>query len=271
MLAFALTGPQILGLSVIAALVTVVGNLVAIWLKEFVFVRSFEQWKERRTLLSVYRRYRDPLLLAAEELHSRVAEISEQYPAAYLQSSVLDQHPKQLAANSADDPYYQRYRLTSTVFRLCAFLGWLELYRQELTFLDTGQETINNRLEESLEGVRDDLANGRLNREPDRTEWSDRLIFREEQRAIGEGMIVGDSPRVVRGYGAFHALFERADTDDELWWLRIAQGFLLDPQGKRDFRLRRLERMRDHLEATVSLLEYRSGGASRENQRREAA
>src|SRR6266581_891878 len=129
---FGLTAPQILGLSVIAALVTTVGNLLGTWLKEFLFVRSFERWKERRTLLSVYRKYRDPLLLAAQELRSRVAEICEQYPAAYLRSSVLDQHPKQLEANLASDPYFQRYRLVSTVFRLCAFLGWLELYRQGL-------------------------------------------------------------------------------------------------------------------------------------------
>ncbi len=264
---FGLTAPQILGLSVIAALVTTVGNLLGTWLKEFLFVRSFERWKERRTLLSVYRKYRDPLLLAAQELRSRVAEICEQYPAAYLRSSVLDQHPKQLEANLASDPYFQRYRLVSTVFRLCAFLGWLELYRQELTFLDTGRRAINERLEKGLEGIRGDLADGQLNEASDRREWSDRLIFREEQRAIGEKMIIGDSTRVVIGYAAFHALFERADADDELWWLRAARGFLLDPQETRDFRRQRLERMRDHLATTMALLAYRSGHATHEDRR----
>ena len=70
-------------------------------------------------------------------------------------------------------------------------------------------------------------------------------------------MIVGTSPRVVLGYATFHTLFERADADDELWWLRVARGLLLDPGRQRDFRRERLERMRDHLSETLALLGYR--------------
>ena len=130
--------------------------------------------------------------------------------------------------------------------------GWNN--RQELTFLDTGQQTINERLEKSLAEIRGDLADGQLNEAPDFMRWSDRLIFREEQRAIGEAMIIGDSLRVVMGYGCFHALFERVGDDEELWWLHVALGFVLDPQETRDFRRERLERMRDHLSATIELL-----------------
>jgi hypothetical protein len=249
-----LTGSEILGLSVIAALVTTVGSLIALWLREFLFVRSFEQWKERRTLQSVYRRYRDPILLAAVELRSRVDEACRQFPAEYLGSSVLAQNPPQLEANLASDPYFQRYRLVSTVYRLCAFLGWLELYRQELTFLDTGQQQINERLENTLEAIRGDLADGQLNTASDRKKWSDRLIFREEQRAIGESMIVGQTPRSVMGYAAFNALFRRADSQDDLWWLRAARGFFLDQRSEKDFRRNRLEMMRDHLGATMELI-----------------
>jgi hypothetical protein len=57
------------------------------------------------------------------------------------------------------------------------------------------------------------------------------------------------------GYAAFHALFERADTDDTLWWLRVARGFLLDPQEAKDFRRQRLELMRDHLDMSMALLD----------------
>jgi hypothetical protein len=251
---FGLTGSEILGLSVIAALVTTVGSLIALWLREFVFVRSFERWKERRTLQSVYRRYRDPILLAAAELRARVDEICRQFPTTYLRSSVLAQNPPQLEANAADDPYFQRYRLVSTVFRLCALLGWLELYRQELTFLDTGQQDINQRLERALEEIRGDLADGQLNTASDWNTWRDRLIFREEQRAIGETMIVGEAPRSVMGYAAFYALFRNADSQDDLWWLRTARGFFMDQRSQKDFRKIRLQRMRDHLDETMDLL-----------------
>jgi hypothetical protein len=250
-----LTTPQILGLSVLAALVTTIGNLVATWLREYMFVRSFERWRDRRTLLSVFRKYRDPLLLASNELRGRIDEICKLYPPGYLARSVLDQRPSELEANSADDPYFQRYKLISSVFRLCAFLGWLELYRQELTFFDTGQRTINEQLERSLEMIRSQLGDGQLNTAPDWREWSDRLIFRDEQRAIGESMIVADTPRVVMGYASFHALFDQADGDDALWWLRTARGFFLDPVEERDFRRQRLEAIRDGLDKTMALLD----------------
>jgi hypothetical protein len=251
-----LTGSEILSLTVIAAVVTTIGNLVATWLKEFVFVRSFERWKERRSLASVKRRYRDPLLLSAQELRWRVAEIVDLYPPPYLRASVLHHRPD-IARNDLADPYYQRYRLESTVFRLCAFLGWLELYRRELTFLHGRR--LDRKLAETLERVRDDLANGELNTAPDLRDWSDRLIFREEQRAIGESMIVRDATPSIMGYARFYSLSERADADRELWWLLIARGFFLDPEADLDFRRERLERVRGHLIAAIKLLQQPAG------------
>src|SRR5437762_8171201 len=84
-----LTWPEVLGLSVVAAIVTVAGNLVATWLKEYLFARSLESWKSRQALLSVNAKYRDPLLLAAREVKWRVDEIGESYPPNYLRTSVL--------------------------------------------------------------------------------------------------------------------------------------------------------------------------------------
>ena len=214
---FGLTLEQLLGLTVFAALVTTVGNLFATVLTDFFFNRSFEQWKERRTLLSVYRKYRDPMVLAAENLNLDLAHICEAYPPDYLRSEVLEGGPSDFKANSSDDPHYRRYRLISTVYRLCAFLGWLELYRQELTFLDTGRQSENRRFEEALAQLRSDLADGQLNKATDWQVLRDGLIFREEQRAIGEAMITsGTASRVVVGYGTFCTLFTRSASDESL-------------------------------------------------------
>src|ERR1022692_632603 len=224
---FGLTASQVLGLSVLAALVTTVGSLLATFLKDFLFARSLERWRDRRTLLTAYRKYRDPIMKTATDLLARVNDICLNYPTNYLKSELLDSHPDQLGVNSAEDPYYKRYRLLSTVYRLCALLGWLELYRQDVTFLDTGEKKDSKLLEKALEDIRNDLADGWLNTASDLQKWNDRLIFREEQRAIGEAMITGTSPRMVMGYGAFHALFEHARTGNELWWMRVACNFLL--------------------------------------------
>jgi hypothetical protein len=256
---FGLTALQLLGLSVVAALVTTAGSLFALVLKEYFFARSFERWKERRTLLSVYRKYRDPIILAGEELVNRVDHICDTYPTNYLRSDLVGKQPAFLKANSDDDPYFQKYRLVSTTYRLCAFLGWLELYRQDVTFLDTGRRRANRSLEKALNRVRSDLADGHLNEAEDWFKWRDRLIFREEQRAIGDGMITsGAGSRLVMGYREFSILFKEAAAMDSLWWLRVARNFLLDLETSWDFRRERLRRMREDLDTTTVLLRNNS-------------
>jgi hypothetical protein len=255
---FGLSGSQVLGLTVLAALVTTVGNLLASWLKDFVFVRSFERWKDRRTLESLYSRYRKQLDGAAGDLRSRTKEICKgNRPPAWLYSSVLEHNPQRLEKNTDTDPYYQRYRLISTVYRLCAFLAWMELYRQELTFLDTGQEALNKRLELLFEKIRGDLADGYMNTASDFQEWRDQMIFGEEQRSIGKYMLDGDSTLTVMGYGAFLDLFEPAETAPKLWWIRSAKGLFLDPEKTKDFRLTRLKSLDGHLAETIELLKKR--------------
>jgi hypothetical protein len=260
---FGFTLSQLLGFTVLAAVVTTVGNLLATVLKDFLFARSFERWKERRSLLSVYRKYRDPILLAGDELHRRLSQICKQYPPTYLRSEVLDANAAQLVTNSIDDPHYKKYRLLSTVYWLCAFLGWLEIYRQDVTFLDTGQNSENERFETALARFRETLADGQLN--TDCINGRDGLIFREEQRAIGEAMIttVGNS-RVIVGYGTFCTLFTRATAEEGLWPLRTASNFFLDLEPANDFRRKRLEMMKGHLGTIIDVLRPESSNSSKQ-------
>lgn len=114
----ALPARDLLGLTVLGALVTAVGTLVGLVLKEHFFVRSFEKWKSRRTLDALFEKYRDPLVLAADELGIRLKEICDGYGAEYLSSSLLDTVPERMEVTWASDSYYRRYKLESTVYRL---------------------------------------------------------------------------------------------------------------------------------------------------------
>src|SRR5690606_29575350 len=122
--------------------------------------RSFEKWKERRVLEAVYTKYRDPIVLAAYELSIRLKEICEGHGADYLRSSVLEEDPIQLHQNWSNDPYYRRYKLESTIYRLCALLGWFELYRQDVVFLRSGRARHTRKLEQDIAAVREALADG---------------------------------------------------------------------------------------------------------------
>src|SRR5438105_1843264 len=95
------------------------GNL----LKELLPALALEDWKARRQLAGVFRKYRDPIVLSAVELCHRLAEIEAQYPPSFLSSSLAS--PVSVpSVPTTDDPYYQRYKLESSVYRLCALLGW---------------------------------------------------------------------------------------------------------------------------------------------------
>jgi hypothetical protein len=244
--------PSILSFTVVAAIVTTFGTLLGHVLKEVVLARSFEDWKHRRALDALYRKYRDPLLLSAVELSNRLIEILEEHPADFLTLNVLSGQSPEPSHDAERDHYFLRYKYQSTVYRLAAFLAWLELYRQDLVFLDPPSTGVTGVLQGHIQDIRGDLADGHLNTASDWINYADALIFREEQRALGETMIgtVG-GVRSVIGYGAFVAILE-SPTSPSHRWLKTAINFLAEPGAhSQDFRLERYRRLLIHLFALV--------------------
>ena len=239
----------ILGLTVLAALVGAIGSLLGVILKDFFFSRSFERWKAGQALQQIYVRYANPIFFAASELCNRLEEICEWYPAPFLDSNLLNIETERMQSNAANDPYYKRYKLISSIYRFRSFLGWLELLRQEIVFLESGKSAKNRVLERKLETIRSDLADGQLNTSSDWVSWQDRLLFREEQRAIGERMITRSNHSLsVIGYAEFCAKLERSAAGDKDQWLGTALSFLVGPSTiDKNFHLVRLKRLIVHL------------------------
>ena len=249
-----------LGLTAVGAAISTLGALFGILLKDYFFSRSFEQWKQRQTLELLYQKYRDPVALSAHELASRILEIIQHFPTVYLTAAVLASHPKRQIENSIDDPYFRRYKLVSTVYRFCAFLGWIELYRQELTFLHPLRSKHSRELERAVEIIREDLADGQLNTAVNWHEWRDTLVFREELRAIGESTIESrGTVRSVMGYGRFAELFDAVEPSPTQRWARVLVNFLIDLETDRaDFRQTRMQRLVVHLVRLMELLDDES-------------
>jgi len=250
----------LLGLSVLAAAISTLGTLFGILLKDYFFSRSFEMWKQKQTLELLYNKYRDPLMLSARELEWRTKEVVDEYPTVYLKATVFASRPERQIENNKEDGYFQRYKVLSTAYRLCAFLGWLELYRQEITYLHSGSHRHSKQLEQGIELIRSDLADGQLNKAEDWNHWRDTLIFREELRAIGESMIeLHGATRTIMGYGRFVELLDSNDPSPTQRWARVVLNFLLDLEEHRpDFRRARLKLLRDHLGDLNRLLEEAS-------------
>jgi hypothetical protein len=238
-----------------ASVVAGITSVITLVLKEALFPRSLELWRERRTLAATYRRYRDPIVLSARELAIRLMEIHDLFPADFLDHRYWDAEDPFDVVNDTSSVHYRKYKLVSTVYRLCAFLGWIEVYRRDVVFLDAGRDGKSQRFDTCLYDLHKVLADGHMNCHTDWSTWTDRLLFREEQRAIGEAMIRGTGPeRTVIGYGTFRKAI--ADHDALLVSaIRPALVFVSDAVKDGDFRKMRFREYTLQLIGLVRLLD----------------
>lgn len=249
---------DILGLAVIGACITTAGSLLAMYIKEFVAARWLERWKARQTLLGTYRRYQLPIFLAAEELSGRVYGLSRDDNDRDERRVGLDmlRSPAPREPHAAVSAHYLRYRFISNAYRLCCFLGWIELYRRDIGTLDVDALDHNRDLEACLSKIRSTLADGWLNQHEDWREWRDCLIFREELRAIGHRMAAENDALGVLDFGSFAALLE-SDPDGEAdakWFVQAAL-FYENLQRSHDFRLVRMKMLVVYLADLMELLQ----------------
>ncbi len=115
-------------------------SVLTLVLKEMLFPRSLETWRERRGLAAAFRRYRDPIVLSARELANRFTEIYREFPTVFLDGRLWTTEDPFDLTNDTSNVHFRKYKLLSTVYRLCAFLGWMELYREDVTFLNAGHD-----------------------------------------------------------------------------------------------------------------------------------
>lgn len=116
----------------------------------------------REASQDLLRRYREPLLLAAFDLQARLCNIIE--------DDFIARHL------GSPDPDEQQYAQVSTLYRIGDYLGWVEIVRRGLQFLDLGQDAKTYDLVERLDLVSRTFAN---------TDWFPRSafrLFRDEQR-----------------------------------------------------------------------------------------
>lgn len=178
-------------ISVISAIIAVLGATITAILG----YRLQAQLKSREHM-DYMGRYRDSLLWAAFDLQSRIYNILFGYE--------LDRHPGRkgfLTGFLLEGTERQaNYARRSTVFVFAEYLGWVEIFRRDLQFLDLGDSRMNQKIMFLLTTISTTLnASYTYDRECFR-------IFRADQRAVGELMIDKDSKPGERrciGYATF--------------------------------------------------------------------
>jgi hypothetical protein len=151
-------------------------------------------------------RFREPVLQAAFNLQSRIYNIVRQ--------GFLDDF---LAADQATEDE-REYAVRNTSYLIGQYLGWVEIIRRESQYVDPRSRERNREIVQRLEEVRDLFAESRGLKDPTMR------IFRGEQRAIGEVMMVPTDAAVpglprweCLGYARF---VEQHDVESVQRWFR---------------------------------------------------
>jgi hypothetical protein len=198
--------------------------------------RGREAETREQQLDQLVKHYRDPLLLAAFDLQSRLFNIVRRDFFAYFRS---------------EDVSEREYALTNTLFVLAQFFGWVEALRVDVQFLDLGQLEPSRQLRDHLDAVRQVLATDRL---PDR-----RLrVFWGQQRAIGELMMCdndkdGSPGRQCLGYAAFTSRLDDGESFGP--WLSKLRRDLVDTAASKSFDPARLMQTQHALIDLINFLD----------------
>jgi hypothetical protein len=166
-------------ISIASAAISVLGAIVAgvmtTWSNknsrrfEAALQRQEHEQSKAEQAAQLLSRYREPLLLSANSLQSRIFNVlREDYLPIYLHCG---------------DPEQELYARRFTVYTLAEYLCWVEIIRRELRFLDLGAEEENQEFTRRLLAVTNRLSN------QTQAETHFRL-FRGQQRALGELMMV---------------------------------------------------------------------------------
>jgi hypothetical protein len=193
-------------ISVISAVIAVLGAAATAALG----YRVQAQLKSREQM-DYMGRYRDALLWAAFDLQSRIYNILHGFELShrpgrkgFLEAFLVEGTERQ--AN-----YVRR----STAFVLAEYLGWVEIFRRDLQFLDLGDSKTNRHTMFLLATISETLSASST------SETECFRIFRADQRALGELMIDPDSKpgeRRCLGYAAFGSMLASGGASAE--WIQ---------------------------------------------------
>jgi hypothetical protein len=229
-------------ISVISAVIAVLGAAATAALG----YRVQAQLKSREHM-DYMGRYRDALLWAAFDLQSRIYNILRGFEVSRRpddRRGVLQAFLVEGTDRQAD--YFRR----STAFVFAEYLGWVEIFRRDLQFIDLGDSKAN-RQTISLLATISETVNAASTSE---TECF--RIFRADQRALGEIMIDPDSKpgeRRCLGYAAFCSMFSSGGAAAE-WIQELIDHVELTAHGP-DKAQDRLTRLQHQLMDLIDLLD----------------
>lgn len=168
--------------SIIVAVIALVGGVIAAGITAW-FTYFSDERKRLSEAEKLIARYRDPLLLAAQDLQSRLYNITDQGITNYYRRGGEEKNNL----------------LLYTAFLVGQFFAWTHILRLQAQFLRFATDDKNKKLTKVLGAISFEFST-------DRYDWDGAPLnlWRGQQLAIGELMTVGDAELLCMGYAAFH-------------------------------------------------------------------
>jgi hypothetical protein len=158
--------------TVLVAVITSCTTLVAVLSTLTVNLRSARQAR-RTQVLDLVARYRDPLLWAAFDLRTMLYS--------WVELNTLHKFHQEPSMRA-------KAYLDWSVFAVCQYLGWVEIFRRGIQFIDLGHDQRNQELFSHIHAVTRAFSSSGLDGE-------ELSLLRNEQRAIGEAMTLSTGTR----------------------------------------------------------------------------
>lgn len=137
-------------IEILSVLIGIAGTLVvtgiSIFVKDFVLEILKEKRTHKQSQLSTFKHYANPVIKSSETLCWRLREILSQKGAVLLDS------------NSKNE--FFRYKYISTLYRICAVIGWLTAIKKEYAYIDPASKKSSAKIEDALYSFRKSLADG---------------------------------------------------------------------------------------------------------------
>lgn len=189
--------------AIVVALIALAGAMFSAGLSVYGQVRAVRV-QEAREAERVLAKYREPLILGAYDLQSRLYNI--------LRKDFLVKY----YARDVDGS--REYAREHTLYLIGQYFSWTEIMRREIQFLQFAEVEETRSVARAQQRVRALFASD------EERLGAPLMIWRGEQNAIGERMIaVEDGQRVCIGYATF--VVRRRDPDFGRWFDRLADDF----------------------------------------------
>lgn len=137
--------PEVAVGAIVGALIAAVVALLTIFLKDYLIPILTEKRNARSKRKETFHRYASPIILSSKSLLFRIKEIF------YRGNFLLETAPK-------ND--FNEYKFISTLYRLCALIGWIHASKIELSFIEVEKNEDFKKIETALENFEKSLADG---------------------------------------------------------------------------------------------------------------